>query len=616
MLSFLPKLYPGELMYSWLARYHVQSGNTSFKQTNLDLFDSPSYISTADLPCQLNIFYNKSKHFSLPHPETLIREHTFYNYYSAFAPIHIKKKIMSSMLNGSHHALHMLIGHMASTIKENRFFRYCSSCFEENNLLYGEPYLHTIHQLPSCFICPSHKEILKETSILFRGQNKHEYKPLIGANCTPISVVKKVEDKTFLLLYALALESNILLQKNLQFDPVKIQKKYKWLLKENDLISTKGNIRQRLLHRDFLNTFNAETLTILQSHISQENESNWLRLITRKHRVNFHPVRHLLMIKFLGASITNLNKARNPLPPFGKGPFPCLNKAAVHYNEDVINHVSISYCSKTNKPIGTFSCECGFVYTRRGHDPKLHNKFVIGRIKKLGPVWADKLEELIRSKEYSYRAISKILSVDTNTVIKYSKNLHEQNKQQRSAAPIIIQDHRDIWINLQTQNPLKSKTELRKLEPNTFMWLYRNDKHWLDKHSPTQVIKKNNYSSKVDWNERDSTISNEIIPIIVGLMNCARPVRVTKSKIGKLINKLALLERHLDKMPLTNFILEDVTETVEEFQVRRVNFYYNKLINHRKSLSLWEIKKVAGLPSRIHLGSKLHKNLVRLGLLD
>lgn len=38
MLSYFPNLYPDELLYSWFARYHDHSGNTSSKQTMKELF--------------------------------------------------------------------------------------------------------------------------------------------------------------------------------------------------------------------------------------------------------------------------------------------------------------------------------------------------------------------------------------------------------------------------------------------------------------------------------------------------------------------------------------------------------------------------------------------------
>ena len=40
MLGYFPTPYPDELLYSIVARYHIRSGNKSFRQTHQELFDN------------------------------------------------------------------------------------------------------------------------------------------------------------------------------------------------------------------------------------------------------------------------------------------------------------------------------------------------------------------------------------------------------------------------------------------------------------------------------------------------------------------------------------------------------------------------------------------------
>ena len=54
MLGFFPTLYPGELLYSGIARYQIRSGNLSPKANIEELFNSRTITATADLPCGLN----------------------------------------------------------------------------------------------------------------------------------------------------------------------------------------------------------------------------------------------------------------------------------------------------------------------------------------------------------------------------------------------------------------------------------------------------------------------------------------------------------------------------------------------------------------------------------
>jgi hypothetical protein len=69
MLGFFPTLYPGELLYSAIARYQVRSGNLSPKLTIEELFNSRSITATADLPCGLdNLVKNLPPHSSIVTP--------------------------------------------------------------------------------------------------------------------------------------------------------------------------------------------------------------------------------------------------------------------------------------------------------------------------------------------------------------------------------------------------------------------------------------------------------------------------------------------------------------------------------------------------------------------
>jgi hypothetical protein len=78
MVSFFPKPYPDEILYSVIARYHIRSGNTSPKVTLRELFNSQSTVATADLPCNLNSLIENLESFSNHTVENLIYKNTLY----------------------------------------------------------------------------------------------------------------------------------------------------------------------------------------------------------------------------------------------------------------------------------------------------------------------------------------------------------------------------------------------------------------------------------------------------------------------------------------------------------------------------------------------------------
>ena len=58
MITFFPVPYEDEVLYSVLARYHVRSGNISYKATMRDLFGATSVTAVMDLPSNIHNLVN------------------------------------------------------------------------------------------------------------------------------------------------------------------------------------------------------------------------------------------------------------------------------------------------------------------------------------------------------------------------------------------------------------------------------------------------------------------------------------------------------------------------------------------------------------------------------
>ena len=133
MLPYLPTLYPNELLYSWFARYDLYSMNDSFKQTMEDLFNNRNAVAVLDLPINLTEFYENIKRFNPPSISSLIKNNTFYKYYTFFQGHKVKEKVMNSMLNGDNPGgIHLSLGVVTSSVKEWTYIRYCPKCIEQD----------------------------------------------------------------------------------------------------------------------------------------------------------------------------------------------------------------------------------------------------------------------------------------------------------------------------------------------------------------------------------------------------------------------------------------------------------------------------------------------------
>ena len=206
-----------------------------------------------------------------------------------------------------------------------------------------------------------------------------------------------------------------------------INQKYHSLLKERNLVTVSNRVRQAELYEAFHSKLPTGLLEKYDSAINVADEYNWLKVITRNSIRHVHPFRHLLFLYYLDLDVQQLFLVKENKGPFGKGPWPCLNKAAIHYKQHLISKVTVTRDFKSNAFIGTFKCSCGFVYSRKGPDKLVEDQFRIGRIKVFGDVWVDKVRTIANEGELSTRGMAKILGVDSKTIKKYM-NVHEHER--------------------------------------------------------------------------------------------------------------------------------------------------------------------------------------------
>lgn len=566
MIGWFPYPYEDELLYSIFARYSTKSTELSLRHTLNKLFNDSRSKLTPDFPSNLAMVLGQLRFFEYIDFESLLFKHTPFYYFTNFLINSDKELIIESIKLKKTNNIQMTIGQIPSKVKESKYFKYCPSCFINDIQEFGESYWRISHQLPSVFICLQHKEFLHFSSVLYRNKNSKLVTPN-KKNCTPSISTQCIGNKMSFAeinhLINIANASKKLLINDINIDPLNLLSTYKDRLRKIGLITASGHVRQSDFYFEFVRFYGMDILGYFQSIPSLERESCWLKTITRKHRKSFHPIRHLLLMNFLDIKIDSINFVHFE-SPFGKGPFPCLNPAAEHYKDLVVNNLKIKRCTDTGKPIGIFNCKCEFKYTRLGPDISQENMYEYRFVRNFGNVWERKLFQYIENEQLSFRKAAKLLKVDVGTVIKYYKR---NNKVQLIVKSTETIDYRYIWLQAKEENSTYSKTELRKLIPNIYIWLYRHDKEWLDNNSPVP-IKRTKIVPRVNWSERDLEILNLIKQYLLTVDNNKKPVRLTKRHLAVAIGKLALIEKKIEKLPLTKVYIESVTESKIQYRER------------------------------------------------
>jgi hypothetical protein len=519
---------------------------------------------------------------------------------------------------------------MASSVTTPRYFRFCPLCLKEDLQEYGEAYWHRLHQTPGVLVCPVHAIPLSDSIVPIQGFSRHQYCAASLQNC-PIDVPREsYGNSTLKKLLLLAKDIFWLINSDIPHrEPSWFRNQYKALLIERGLASTATQkTYQKNLASSFLYFYGCEFLEALNSGVSYDEPHSWLFRLLNNTVHSSHPVRHLLMIRFLATSIEQFFTTNCDYQPFGESPWLCLNVVADHYLKPVVTDLVMSRNHDRNydasKPVGTFRCSCGFIYARTGPDKTEDDKYRIGHVKAYGSVWEEKLRELVETRKLNVHEIASQLNIDPRTVKRHAmllgletpwkslpQSLEEPSKNNETRLEKIRVKHRSDWKALQKQHKGLSKTALGRLAPSTYDWLRKKDKEWLDQNSPKSSITVTG-NNRVNWEKRDERILAQVKNAVQLTLSAQKPIRITIGRIGSTIGQLRLLEQQLDKMPLTKAYLESVTEEVEDYQVRRIKWAIKFLEEQGEKVTLAKTRRLAGLRSsqsqkvRVILDSELH----------
>jgi hypothetical protein len=596
LLPLFPSPYEDEILYSILGRYHVWSFSSSYKNTLLQLFGRKSGCAVISFPSHLDDLIEALSSKTILTVERLINQHTMFPLFRPFLPSDRAEQIIRNMAGNQGKGIYHLVGAMASSIPTLKYLRYCRECVKADLRDFGEAYWHRVHQVPCVTTCPKHSCRLSDSSVCISPpNNKTIFYPV------PTDAISDNLRKPETLRFPhtdIAKAVQWLLENNTPVLGLEtLLKRYTILLQKKDLATFRGRVRQQEVAEAINAFYSSAFLHEVYCPVDKTCSDNWLASLLRKPRKASHPLRHILLLIFLETTPEHfLCGSFSKTSPFGYAPWPCLNPACNHYRRDVIQKCNISR-DKTGSPVGTFSCQCGFIYARRGPDIDPESRFKIGRIKAFGEKWHQKLLSFLIEKQCSLREMARRLNVDPQTV-KHQLSVCLARKvllSKKNEDKVKCNSYRSQLLILIRLFPDKSRTEIRNMIPGVYTWLYRHDKVWLLSNLPPALRKHTSSKARVNWDVRDEEIFI-LIQNAAEIIKTRDPlVRVSISSIGKQIGCLSFLQRHLEKLPRTQQVIRMVVETIEEFQDRRIIHAVLKMKSEGVNPVTWKIMRYAGL---------------------
>lgn len=598
MIIQFPTPYPDEILYSIVARYHIRSGNVFWKHTLEDLFGKRTISASVMLPSGIGSLVQHLPKNTTLNEQVLIEKHTMYPFYTVFLPKEKAQSIYNSMLSDDGKGIYMQSGIMASSIPQNKYLKYCSACAKEDIAMYGELYWHRLHQLPGKLICPKHELWLENSTIPINHSNKHVFILPISSNCD-LTKARKANPTFRRQINKIIQQAEYLLNgrfKNQTFSH--FTEFYRHQLIEKGFANFNGRVKQKELHEAFHNFFSNELLKCLYIKVG---EAQWIADFSRKHRKAFNPYYHLLMLNFLSLNVNSVFRSDSfENNPFSYPKWPCLNALCPDYKASVIKDVTIRRCEKTKMPIGRFTCpNCGFSYTRKDKDQNNDDRYKYTRIMDFGFIWKKELLSLLNN-ELSYREIARRLAVDTSTVIKYEKIINKESDSKHFKDNDLVIKHRNEWLQLKRTYSDLTKTQLREKSPALYAFLYRNDRDWLNSNSPKRR-KGESINNRVNWLKRDKELLERVQKVAREIRDIAdKPVRITVKTLGDGIGQRALLEKHLDRMLETKVFIEEVSESEQDFRLRRVKYVINEMLENGEVIKEWKVLKRAAIKAEFY----------------
>jgi hypothetical protein len=460
--------------------------------------------------------------------------------------------------------LYMRAGLMADGLEAPSHWRYCPICSAEDRGIYGELYWHRIHQATGVLTCPVHNVFLEDSRAKRIGnRTRHQ---LLSANSS-IDVnlpAPRAIPESHKILGEISRDLSWLLTNAPHVVTLEeIRKGYRLLLRQKELTHENGRLRADALLSCFTSVYGPDLLQMLGVPLTSAKE-NWLLRMFHKANRSYPPLRHVLLMHFLGCRAEQFFEIlADPSPR-------------------LLTKPSANTTVTPRKLMVTHQAD-----------------------------WEERLQCYWKDPSLSLRQMARLLEVDPLTVKRHATRLglsfpRSGNKSaplvpekklkaevNQNAVQALVSKHRQAWMDVMSQNPGMGTKGLRKRIGSVYTWLYRHDRVWLKEYRPPRARTGPHY--KVDWGKRDEEIAG-LIPDTANqiLEEPGKPIQITSSEISRRLGKRALIHKHVEKLPKTKAALSRCVESRIAYGIRRIDWAKKCFANEKVKPDMWEIVRRSG----------------------
>jgi len=250
--------------------------------------------------------------------------------------------------------------------------------------------------------------------------------------------------------------------------------------------------------------------------------------MTRKPRGHCHPLKHLCFINWLFGSLSSFTKAYDHLSSIHSEPYEPEASCSQSYSQD-LNHGGATL--ENRRP------------SLRPKKVKPHIRSEIIQLLRAGV-----LKHLICAQfDIAIGTLNRILRSEPGLLDLWTGKRHVEN----------LASHRADWMRTVTENSTASTNDIRRIIPNHYAWLYRNDRSWLNNQTQQLPTGYRGNHCNVDWERRDRVLYGLVCSTLARNVYPNGP-DISLQSLYRLVPSLARSLEKRERYPMTRVLLKQI----------------------------------------------------------
>lgn len=155
-----------------------------------------------------------------------------------------------------------------------------------------------------------------------------------------------------------------------------------------------------------------------------------------------------------------------------------------------------------------------------------------------------------------------------------------------------VEQRRVEWLRLIEQYSGATRSQLKERGKGLHTWIVAHDWEWYDKVTPKYTFKRKR-SQVIDWDKRDEECLGLAREAVEEILNKdGKPARITPLNIRRTVGARNWF-RHKNLVK-TNQYLKEVTEDIDAYRERKIEWAIKEMIKQGENLSVYKIQLFAG----------------------